>query len=205
MKQASGLSALLQDYRHYAGPRLWVALVAMMLGAVAEGFGLLMIVPLASIAIGRGEATLLRFAPWAAMLTPGQRFIIALLLFLIAMSARSLLLLVRDLELAKLGNGYENSLRLRAAATLARRGWSFAAQVGQAGMQSLLLNDVPRASQAIQSLQQAAVAAVMLLVQLALTAWLAPTLTAIALLFLGLGAFSSIGWNRRGARSGAES
>jgi ATP-binding cassette subfamily C protein len=204
MKQAIGLSALLRDYRQYAGPRLSIALVTMVLGAVAEGFGLLMIVPLASVAIGGGEATLLRFAPWAAVLTPGQRFVIALLLFLAAMAARSLLLLVRDLQLAKLGTGYENSLRLRAAATLARRGWSFAAQVGQAGMQSLLLNDVPRSSQTIQSLQQAAVAAIMLLVQLALTAWLAPVLTAVALLFLVVGAFSSVGWNRRGARSGVE-
>jgi ABC-type bacteriocin/lantibiotic exporter with double-glycine peptidase domain len=204
MKQASGLSALLRDYRQFAGPRLSIALTTMVLGAVAEGFGLLMIVPLASVAIGSGEATLLRFAPWAAVLTPGQRFVIALLLFLAAMVARSLLLLIRDLELEKLANGYENSLRLRAAATLARRGWSFASQVGQAGMQSLLLNDVPRASHTIQSLQQAAVASVMLLVQLALTAWLAPALTGIALLFLVIGALGSMRWNRRGARSGAE-
>ena len=57
-------------------------------------------------------------------------------------------------------------LRLRAAATLAGRGWTFASRIGQAGMQSLLLNDVPRAGQAIGHLQHLAVAGVMLLVQL---------------------------------------
>jgi ATP-binding cassette subfamily C protein len=204
MTPASGIAALFRDYRRYAGQRLWVALAAMLLGAVAEGFGLLMIVPLASIAIGKGEAVVLRFAPWAAALTPDQRFVIALLLFLAAMAARSVLLLVRDLELARLNTGYETSLRLRAAATLAARGWSFASRVGQAGMQSLLLNDVPRSGQTVTFLQQAAVSAAMLVVQLLLTAWLAPALTLIALAFLAVGGLASIGWTRRGVRSGLE-
>jgi ATP-binding cassette, subfamily C, bacterial len=116
----------------------------------------------------------------------------------------SLLLLARDLELARLNTGYEASLRLRAAATLASRGWSFAAGIGQAGMQSLLLNDVPRSAQAMALWQHAAVSAAMLLVQLLLTAWLAPVLTGIALLFLAAGALTAIAWNRRGARSGLE-
>jgi ATP-binding cassette subfamily C protein len=202
MKPASGFAPLLKDYRRYAGRRLWLALATMLLGAIAEGFGLLMIVPLASIAIGSGDSAILRYAPWAAGLHPDQRFALALGLFVSAMAARSLLLLARDLTLAKLDSGYEASLRLRAAATLASRGWSFAARVGQAGMQSLLLNDVPRSAQAVSFLQQAAVASAMLLVQLLLTAWLAPVLTLVALGFLALGGLASLGWTRKGVRSG---
>lgn len=202
MTTASGFSSLLRDYRSYAGRRLWVALATMLLGAVAEGFGLLMIVPLASIAIGGGDSAVLRYVPWAAALDSDRRFVLVLALFIAAMAARSLLLLVRDLELAKLSAGYEASLRLRAAATLASRGWSFAARVGQAGMQSLLLNDVPRAGQAVSFLQQGAVASAMLLVQLVLTAWLAPILTILAVAFLLLGGLASVGWTRRGVRSG---
>jgi ATP-binding cassette subfamily C protein len=201
--RSSGFAALIKDYRDYAGAKLWLALGVMLLGAIAEGFGLLMIVPLASIAIGGGDATLLRLAPWAESLSVGQRFAIALLLFLAAMAARSLLLFARDVQNASLQNGYEASLRLRAAATLAARGWPFAAQLGQSGMQSLLLNDVPRAGEAIANLQQFAVSAAMLIVQLALTAVLAPVLTAIAVAVLVLGAFASMGWARRGVRSGA--
>ncbi len=202
MTTASGFSALFRDYRSYAGRRLWVALATMLLGAVAEGFGLLMIVPLASIAIGGGDSVVLRYVPWAAALDSDRRFVLVLALFIAAMAARSLLLLVRDLELAKLSAGYEASLRLRAAATLASRGWSFAARVGQAGMQSLLLNDVPRAGQAVSFLQQGAVATAMLGVQLVLTAWLAPVLTILAVAFLLLGGLASVGWTRRGVRSG---
>jgi ATP-binding cassette subfamily C protein len=201
--RSSGFAALIEDYRHYAGAKLWLALGVMLLGAVAEGFGLLMIVPLASIAIGSGDSALLRFAPWAAQVSADTRFAIALFLFLAAMGARSLLLFVRDVQTARLENGYEASLRLRAAATLANRGWPFAARLGQPGMQSLLLNDVPRAGQAVTHLQQFAVSVAMLIVQLTLTALLAPVLTMVAVAILILGALASIGWARRGARSGA--
>jgi hypothetical protein len=44
----SGVSGLLHDFRNFAGAQLWLALALMLLGAFAEGFGLLMIVPLAS-------------------------------------------------------------------------------------------------------------------------------------------------------------
>ena len=198
----SGFAALLQDYRRFAGARLWLALGVMLLGAIAEGFGLLMIVPLASIAIGTGESEIVRLLPEAARLSPDQRFTIALLLFLGAMGARSVLLFLRDVLTARLENGYEASLRLRAAATLADRGWSFAGRMGQAGMQSLLLNDVPRVGQAVAYMQQFAVSAAMLTVQLALTALLAPVLTAIALAILVLGALASMIWAKRGVTSG---
>ena len=174
----------------------------MLLGALAEGFGLLMIVPLASIAIGRGDSAIFRLVPWAASLSVGQRFVAALALFLSAMAARSLLLFARDILLARLQAGYEANLRLRSAATLARRGWPFASRIGQAGMQSLLLNDVPRASAAAGFLQQMAVGATMLLVQLTLTFVLAPALTLVALAFLAIGSLVSLRFTRRGVRSG---
>ena len=75
----------------------------MILGAVAEGFGLLMIVPLATIAINGADSAVLRFAPWLGSLNGEQRFMAVLGLFLGAMAARSLLLFARDALLARLG------------------------------------------------------------------------------------------------------
>jgi hypothetical protein len=43
-----GIAPLLKDYRNFAGARLWLALALMLLGAFAEGFGILMLVPLAA-------------------------------------------------------------------------------------------------------------------------------------------------------------
>ena len=202
--EPSGVAALLHDYRLFAGARLWLALLLMLLGALAEGFGILLLVPLATIAIGGGSQSgvLAQMAGLGSGIPNEQRFMFALALFVFAMVARAALLFARDLQLARLQSGYEASLRLRAAATLAARGWSFASRIGQSGMQSLLLTDVPRSILAVSQAQQFAVASVMLMVQLTLAALLSPTLTLIALAILLAGSLISIGWTRRGVRSG---
>lgn len=187
----------------FAGSRLWTALALMVFGALVEGFGLLMIVPLATIAIDPSDPRLLRFAPWVAAWSADRRLSVVLALFVGAMAARSLLLFARDTLLARLDAGYEADLRLRAATALAGRGWPFAAGVGQAGMQSLLLGDVPRAVQAVSYFQNAAVGATMLLVQLLVTFLLSPTLTLVALAFLAVAFLGSLRVVRRSARRGA--
>ena len=175
----------------------------MLLGALAEGFGLLMIVPLASIAIGQDAAALSRFAPWVARSGAGPALRgRARTVRRRRWRARSALLFcARPAQLARLQAGYEASLRLRAASTLARRGWTFASRIGQAGMQSLLLNDVPRAALAIGYRPAFAVAAVMLLVQLTLTALLSPTLTLSRWRSWSPARLLSVRWTRRGVRA----
>jgi len=201
---SSGISALLKDYRLFAGARLWTALALMLLGAIAEGFGLLMIVPLATIAMNGAESPLHDLAPWTASWTQDQRLTIALSLFLGAMATRSLLLFGRDTLLAKLAADYEASLRLRSAATLANRGWTFASRIGQPRMQTLLLTEVPRSAEAIAFIQEIAVGASMLLVQLVLTCLLSPGLTFVAILILGAGSVIAVRFTRRGVLSGIE-
>ena len=174
----------------------------MLLGALAEGFGLLTIVPLAAIAIDHGGSTIGRFAPWISEWPADQRLLVTVALFMAAMAARSMLLFARDTLLARLHSDYEASLRLRAAATLAGRGWPFASRIGQSGMQSLLLNDVPRAGEAAGFAAQIAIGVIMLVVQLAITFYLSPALTLVALAFLAGGSILSLRFTRRGVRSG---
>ena len=157
----------------------------MLLGALAEGFGLLMIVPLASDRDRPAAIRLcLRFAPVGRA---RGRPTSACLLALGAVPWRdggSFAPAVRPRRPARpaLHSDYEASLRLRAAATLAGRGWPFASRIGQAGMQSLLLNDVPRAARSGGAIAgQIAVGAIMLVVQLALDLHLSPALTLVAL------------------------
>ena len=172
-------------------------------GAVAEGFGLLTIVPLAAIAIDGGELDDRPLSrPWISEWTVDERLLVTLALFVAAMAARSILLFARDILLARLQSEYEAGLRLRAAATLARRGWPFASRIGQSGMQSLLLNQVPRAGEAASFAAEMAIGVIMLLVQLAITFYLSPGLTLVALGFLAAGSFLSLRFTRRGVRSG---
>ena len=81
--------------------------------AIVEGFGLLMIVPLAAIALGE-ESRLPQWMvdPFAAVAT-SDRLILAILLFLAAMAARAILLFWRDTLRARLQSGYQASLQLR--------------------------------------------------------------------------------------------
>ena len=200
--EGGGVAALLHDYRMFAGARLWGALALMLLGALAEGFGLLMIVPLASIAIGEDAGAIGRIAPWFEAIPAERRFVSAILAFVGFMAARSLLLFARELALASLQAEYEASLRLRSAATLARRGWPFASRIGQAGMQSLLLTDIGRSATAVGFAQNFAVAAVMVAVQWLLTLLLSPVLALIGAAILLAGFLAAARWARRGALSG---
>jgi len=199
--QRGGIAALISDYRKFAGGRLWLSFALMILGALAEGFGLLMIVPLATIAIG-GDSRIVRTAPWLGSWDADQRFTLALGFFVAAMAARAALLIARDTLLARLEADYEVSLRLRSAATLARRGWPFASSIGQSGMQSLLLNDVPRAGEAAAYVQQTAVGATMLVVQMAVAFFLSPALTVVAIASLAIAGFVSSRFIHRSARRG---
>ena len=174
----------------------------MILGALAEGFGLLMIVPLATIAIQGSGAAVADRLPWLNSWTGEERLLAALTLFVGAMGARSILLFWRDLLLARMQADYEADLKLRSAATLASRGWSFASSIGQAGMQSLLLNDVPRVGKASASMQSIAVSAIMLLVQLAVALFLSPVLASIAIGLIMAGFLASAGLTNRGVRRG---
>lgn len=191
MTRRSPLLSLIDDFVRFAGARLWLAGGLMALGAAAEGFGLLMVVPLAAAATGQDSALPAWLSDILAATFPGSRFTAALALFLIAMTARSVILYARDVVRARLQADYQASLQLRSAATLAGRGWRDAGRLGQGEMQSLLLNDVPRAALAIVLALEVGLSVILLIVQLGLVAMLSPQLALIGIvvlapLFIGL-------------------
>lgn len=197
--------ALFEDYRGFAGWRLPLALLLMIAGAIAEGFGILMIVPLVAFAVDSASlpARLQPLIEIASGLGPDSRLLLAVGLFFTAMVVRSVVLYARDMLLVRLQADHEASMQVRAAATLAARGWPFAARVGQSGMQALLLSDIGRASLAVNLSQQALVALVMMVVQLGLALFLSPGMAAIALGVILLGYAASWRWIRKGDRTGA--
>lgn len=198
---ASASRRLFDDVRRQLGRPLALTAALMILGALAEGLGLLTLVPLLALATP-GQPV----PSWLERLTLGtDLFVVMLSLFLVAMVLRALLLLGRDRATARLEAAYDVSLRLRAASTLAARGWPFAANVGQAGMQSLLANDVPRSTLALHQGLVAATSGFMLIVQLAVAASLSLPMAAGALLLLCLGLPSLIALSRRSQVTGSAS
>lgn len=197
-----GAAGLIEDYKAFAGRRLALAIGLMLGGAIAEGIGILALVPLLALAANSNE-----LPDWLAGFGAGPgnddgRFALAILLFLGAMAIRSLILFRRDRVISELRAGYEAWLRQRSATSLAARGWSAAADVGQAGMQTMLMVDIPRTATAVHYFQAALVAFVMLAVQFALAAFLSIELSLFGLLLIALGMSLSYLWIGRGQRSG---
>ncbi len=198
---AQPFRALLTDVRSVAGRQLRASAALTLFGAFAEGAGLLMLLPMLSLlSNGRG-----RFADRLGAIVPPALLLPAILmLFLVVMTARAAILLARDRSVARLENEYDVSLRLRVAVTLADHGWPAAARLGQAGMQNILANDIPRSVTAVHYAIQAATAAFLLAVQLALAAWLSWPLAVAALAILALGVPWLIALTRLGERSGEQ-
>lgn len=189
---------LFDDVRRQVGRPLGVAAVLMAVGALAEGLGLLTILPLLALANpGKPVPAGLR-----GLNAHADLFVVLLALFVATMMLRALILLYRDKAVARLESDYDVSLRLRAAATLAARGWPFAAGVGQAGMQTLLANDVPRTTLALHQGLAAATAGFMLIVQLGVAASLSLPMAAGALVLLSLGVPSLIALSRSSRLTG---
>ncbi|MEO7654583.1 MAG: ABC transporter ATP-binding protein, partial [Sphingomicrobium sp.] len=197
-----GLAALARDFSHFAGWRLWLVGALMVAGALAEGFGLLLIVPLAAIALDQESALPDWIEGPLQSLGTSAGLSGAIALFLIVMASRSLLLFARENLRWRLQTDYQRSLQLRAASTLAAGGWIQASRMGQAGMQSLLLNDVPRATLGISYILEFAVAAIMLTVQLGLAALLSPQMVLSALVVLAPIFFLVRRFTRRFTESG---
>ncbi len=193
--------ALLTDVRSVAGSQLGASAALTLGGALAEGAGLLMLLPMLSLLSNRHGRVAERLG---AIIPPHLLLPAILLLFLIVMAARSAILLARDRSVARLENAYDVSLRLRVAVTLADRGWPAAARLGQAGMQNLLANAIPRSVTAVHYAIQLATAAFLLAVQLALATWLSWPLALAALAILALGVPWLIALTRLGEASGEQ-
>ena len=191
--------ALFSDVNRVIGRQLRVALALMTAGALAEAAGLLTLLPLIKLA-DKTEG----YDPGAMVPLGLDPFFSVLILFVVLMTGRAAILLLRDQKLARLEQDYDASLRLRAAATLAQRGWPFASRVGQAGMQTLLTNDVPRSTFAVHLGLAAATSIFLLLAQLAVAAALSPVMALGALVLLSLGLPWQIALTRRGRASGID-
>ena len=123
------------DVRSVAGRPLAISAALTLVGALAEGAGLLMLLPMLSLLSNREG----RLTQQLGAIAPPRLLLPAILaLFLLVMVARAAIMLARDRRTARLTNDYDVSLRLRVAVTLADRGWPVAARLGQAGMQNLL-------------------------------------------------------------------
>ncbi|MBI3677418.1 MAG: ABC transporter ATP-binding protein [Proteobacteria bacterium] len=177
-------------FASYAGRRgLWVTLWVA-LGAILEGFGIVLLIPILAVVTDSGttkgwihELALKLFIATSMTTRLGQ--LAALLAaFATLMLIRALVISARDTMLARLQMGFVDDRRSRIMHALAAARWDQVMALRHARITHLLSGDIQRLSVASHVLQQCAVALVMLLVQCALAFLLSPLLTGITFALL---------------------
>ena len=208
MVETSGAGSMIADFLAFSrrGSAAAVALIAA--GAMLEGMGVVMLVPIVALILddgGAGGSELI--APVFEALgleTMAERMGVVLGVFAAVLVLRLVVLLFRDDMLARLQQDFVVDLRGRAFRQLARAPWSEVVKLRQDPIGHALTRDVDRAAQGAGLLVHGGIAVVMLVVQLGLALVLAPAVTLVVAL-LGLGSFRALRWLRdRAERQGVE-
>ena len=185
----------LGDFARFGGRRLAGAAILVGLGALVEGLGILMLVPLLAMVTGTGEA-----GGWIAGVArpvmeifQGQSRLTTLAAFLAVfgclIAVRAVIILMRDLTLARLQMGFVEERRLAIIQGLAATNWETVSRLSHARIAHVLSSDVQRCATAANFALQASVASVMLIAQLALAFLLSPELALLSLALLIVAGF----------------
>ena len=189
---AETVKALLSAFLARAGRRnAAAALATMVAGALLEGFGLAMLVPLLAVLGGGGVGAAQEVVDRAYGLVgvEGQLGRAAVLLgaFVLLILARAVVLVRRDALLARLQLGFVDRQRSALLAALGEARWADIAGLRHTRVLQALDDHLERTAAALHLLLQLATSAVMLAVQGLVVLLIAPAMAAFALLLIALG------------------
>jgi len=189
--------AFVRDLAGYVGGRAPGLFVLVALGALLDGFGLLLLVPLLGTLFAESATqtgplgTLLNLWP---EVEGASRLILVLGLFGLVMALRALILWQRDLRMGALQVGYLESKRSTLARALACSRWEALNALGHGRVTHLMSGDIQRCASGVHFLLQGGVAVILVVIQAGVALALAPLLAVIALMSMGLGALVMGRW-----------
>lgn len=175
--------------RHVGG-RTIPLVILVGLGAVLDGAGILLLLPL-FVSLFEGGIPVVTIAVWDIDLgfaASGTRLVFLLGAFAALMVVRVVVLWTRDRLLASLQVGFVESLRASVAYRLAGARWETLARLGHARVTHLMGGDVQRCGAGVHFMFQGGVAVVILVVQAVIALALAPVLALAAFALLAGGA-----------------
>lgn len=192
------LSTLVRDLVAFSGRRFSLAALHVLLGAVFEGLGIVLLVPLLSLVTGNGaggglfQATANRIFAALSISTPFGRLALLLFCFVALMALRAVVVLLRDTSVLSLQTNFVENLRGRIMAQLASAGWEHVLRLRHARIVHVLSGDIQRISVAVNYLLQSGASLAILAVQCILAFWLAPLLALLAFTLLILGGIALV-------------
>jgi ABC-type multidrug transport system fused ATPase/permease subunit len=212
MVETPGARTLIADFLTFGRSQTAAALALITAGALLEGAGVLMLVPIVSLILdsagGAGGGLGAPVFTSLGLDTTAERIIGVLAGFAVLLVLRFFVLLSRGDLLNRLQQDFVADLRARAFRRLAQAPWAKVARLRQDPIGHALTRDIDRVAGGVGQLVSGGIAAVMLTVQLVLALALAPEVTVIVAL-LGVGIFRGLRWLRdraenRGAAMTAE-
>jgi ATP-binding cassette subfamily C protein len=189
---------LVHDFALYAGKRIPLAGLLVLLGAVSEGVGLVLLIPFFKVIIDSGasdswvDRIMTSIFSFFSAESRTAQLTLLLAIFAILMIARSGIITARELTLAKLRIGFVEQIRLRITHLLAAASWDTVARLRHSRVVHLMSMDIEQVTGAIYLLMRDVVAIVMLIGQLTLAFLLAPYLAGLAVAALLLGAMTVV-------------
>lgn len=174
-------------FARFAGIRGWIAVGLVGLGAILDGAGLVLLIPIVDAVVSPGGGHLPTRAIFDALSVHSATGRLAVLIatFVAVSVVRALVLYARDMQLALLQGDFAQHERNRIIQSLASAPWSRIAALSHSRVTSLVSVEVNRIGTGAQFLIQGSIAIVMLVVQGALAFVLAPGLAlTITVIFL---------------------
>jgi ATP-binding cassette subfamily C protein len=175
------------------GSRVWGAGVLLVLGALVEGVGLLLLLPILTVVLGTGGGSgwidgftreLVAFIPASS---PFWQLAFLLALFAALIMLRSIIMIWRDTTLARLQIGFVESHRLKIIRLIARTRWDVISRLKHGRVTHVLGGDIQACGDAAHLVLQSCVSIAMLVGQTIIVLILSPVLALIVVLLLALG------------------
>ncbi|PKP90592.1 MAG: hypothetical protein CVT77_14690 [Alphaproteobacteria bacterium HGW-Alphaproteobacteria-16] len=180
----SGAFAFVAAFVRHAGWSGARAAALVAAGAVLEGLGLALLVPVIGLVLSPEQADGW-FAAFGIAGDLRTRLSVLIAAFLGVMIVRALVLRWRDLALFELQSGFTIALRADVVGSLAAAPWERLVGIDHARISSLLMTDISRLATAGHFLIQIAVAGAMVAIQLVVAFSLAPLFALVAVTLLG--------------------
>lgn len=177
--------AFLCDFAHVAGKRGILAAGYILAGAVLEGIGISLLVPLLGILFGgAGVPHWLQVASSTAFAlfdahAQASRVLVLLGIFAVLMALRAIVISARDFEIFRLQLEFMQAQQLRTASALAAAPWEYLSRLRHARVSHVVSADVQKLGVGIHFVLRGGVALLVLGIQCTLAFLLAPVLAAI--------------------------
>ena len=189
MQTASALRAFITEYWRFDRRAALETLALNVVSAMLEGLGLLLLLPLLTLAGVLGPVPGTGLSPrlpalvanWLARVPPSTRLLLTLALFVALIGLQSLVTLLRDRRAQQLQLRFVDHLRQALFGALAASRWNFLSRHHSSEFLSVLTMDLQRVGVGIHYVRQLLTAAVTLPVYIAVACQLSPAVTALAL------------------------